>query len=154
MTAKYLVKLTTANKSLLRSLPPRGYDVFVSTSRQVNGNKYSVHGFLTKSQIDALMPQRVEIDVRGRAETRLRAGRQVATTHVSDEMADGYLSVEQTKAAIVSIARQHRGIAHKFNLPHRTHEGRSSQGLRLGRGRAGNKPAILVVAGQHAREVV
>lgn len=169
MAAKYLVKLTTSNKSLLRSLPARGYDVFTSTSRQVNGNKFSVRGFLTKAQIDALMAQRLDIEVRGRAEARLHASKHVATTHLADDMADGYLAVEQIQAAIAHIARKHRPIASRFSLPHKTHEGRSSHGLRIGRGRtagkpaagksaagksAAGKPAILFVAGQHAREVV
>src|SRR5262245_50845091 len=114
MPAKYLVKLTTSNKSLLRSLPARGYDVFASTSRQVNGNKFSVRGFLTKAQIDALMPQHIDIEVRGRAETRLHARKHLATTHLADDMADGYLSVEQVEAAIAHIAHKHRPIASRF----------------------------------------
>src|SRR5262245_19050371 len=153
MPAKYLVQLTTSNKSLLRSLPARGYDVFASTSRQVNGNKFSVRGYLTKPQIAALLPH-IEVDVRGRAETRLYARKHVATTHLAEDMADGYLSVEQIQAAIAHTAQKYRAIASRFSLPHRTHEGRSSHGLRIGRGRGTDKPAILLVGGQHAREVV
>jgi len=161
MAAKYLVQLTTSNKSLLRSLPARGYDVFASTARQVNGHKFSVRGFLTRAQIDALLPQRIEIDVRGRAEACLHGHRHVATTHVADDMADGYLSVEQIQAAIAHAAQKYRGLATRFTLPHRTHEGRACHGLRIGRGRGGgrggrgrSKPAVLFVGGQHAREVV
>jgi len=156
MAAKYLVQLTTANKSLLRSLPARGYDVFAATSRQVNGNKFSVRGFLTRAQINALLPQRIEIDVRGRAETRLHARKHAATTHLADHMTDGYLSVEQIQAAIAHMAQNCRGIARRFALPHSTHEGRACHGLRIGRGggRGRSKPAVLFVAGQHAREVV
>ena len=52
------------------------------------------------------------------------------------------------------MAQRHRAIVGTFALPHRTHEGRSCHGLRIGRGRAAGKPAILFVGGQHAREVV
>src|SRR5262245_47467462 len=157
MAAKYLVQLTTANKGLLRSLPARDYDVFASPTRQANGNKFSVRGFLTRAQIDALLPQRIEVDVRGRAEARLHGHKHVATTHLADDMADGYLSVEQIQAAIAHTAQKYRGLATRFTLPHRTHEGRASHGLRIGRGRGErgrSKPAVLFVGGQHAREVV
>ncbi|HKA72823.1 MAG TPA: M14 family zinc carboxypeptidase [Xanthobacteraceae bacterium] len=155
MAAKYLVQLTTANKGLLRSLPARGYDVFASTTRQANGNRFSLRGFLTRAQIDALLPQRIEIDVRGRAEARLHGHKQVATTHLADNMANGYLAVAQIEAAIAHTAKKYPDIASGFSLPHRTHERRSCHGLRIGRSRGrGTKPAILFVGGQHARELV
>src|SRR5262249_22872924 len=65
-----------------------------------------------------------------------------------------YLSVEQIASSIARTARDYRSIARRLRLPHKTHEGRSLWALKIGRRPAGKKPAILLVAGQHAREVV
>src|SRR5262249_16627568 len=154
MKAKYLVKLTTRNKSLLRSLPTRGHDIFISTARNVGGDLFSVKGFLTKPHIAYFRRTGVEVPVKGRAETQRQAGKEVAKIYLKkDDMPDGYLSVEQIASSIARTAREY-SIARSIRLPHKTHEGRSSRALKIGRQTSSKKLAILFVAGQHAREVV
>jgi len=167
MENKISVRLS-GSKALLRSLPGRGFDIFLATARQTGGNRFSVQGFLTRSQIKELEKLHVRVHKRGRAKTRLHAATERATTHRVKDMADGYLTVEQIDASLRSLERQFR-FTRRTPLPHKTHEGRSSAALVIAkrvrqarparrRGkkktRTRKKPAVMFFAGAHAREAV
>ena len=166
--SKISVLLKSSNKALLRCLPGRGFDIHVATTRQIEGNRFLVQGALTRSQINELKKQHIEVHERGRVETRLHAATEQARTHQVKDMPDGYLTVEQIDASLRSLDRQFR-FTRRIKLPHKTHEGRTCTALviakrvrqarparRRGKKKAHprKKPAVMFFAGLHGRETV
>jgi len=168
MRNKISVLLTSGNRALLRGLPGRGLDIFRGTTRQIEGNRFCVQGALTRSQINELKNLPIEVQERGRVETRLHAATDRAKTHRVKDMPDGYLTVEQIDASLKSLKQQF-AFTRRIALPHKTHEDRSSAALVIAkrvrqagparrRGkkktRPRKKPAVMFFGGVHARETV
>jgi murein tripeptide amidase MpaA len=73
----------------------------------------------------------------------------------------GYLTVNQINTVVIRLAANHAGVCELITLPHRTHEGRSTFALRIGR-RGPHRspwdllrplpPGVLFIHGVHARE--
>jgi murein tripeptide amidase MpaA len=168
--SKISVLLKSSNKALLRCLPGRGFDIHVATTRQIEGNRFSVQGVLTRSEINELRKQHIEVQERGRVQARLHAATEQATTHRCEDMPDGYLTVQQIDASLRSLERQFR-FTRRIVLPHKTHEGRASAALVIAKhvrkarparrrvkkkrkSSARKKPAVMFFAGAHPRETV
>ena len=75
----------------------------------------------------------------------------------------GYLTVNQINTVIIRLAADYAGLCELITLPHRTHEGRSTLALRIGRRPARRPwwdplrpftapPGVLFIHGVHARE--
>jgi murein tripeptide amidase MpaA len=63
-----------------------------------------------------------------------------------------YLNVTEVESALTALSAAHPGLCELITLPNLTHEGRTSHGIRLGLGALDNRPAMLFIGGQHARE--
>ena len=69
----------------------------------------------------------------------------------SNPHADSYPSNAQIASNMDKLAKKHPGLVHKQEIT-KTAEGRSVFAYRIGTGEEGEKPGVLVVGGQHARE--
>lgn len=69
----------------------------------------------------------------------------------SNPYADHYPSAAQIENKMDNLAKDHPGLVHKVKLGE-TAEGRGLYAYRVGNGPEGEKPGVLVVGGQHARE--
>lgn len=63
-----------------------------------------------------------------------------------------YMNVTEVESAITALGAAYPGLCDVIALPNATHEGRSSQALRIAVGPLDNRPAMLFIGGQHARE--
>ena len=63
-----------------------------------------------------------------------------------------YLTVAEIDAAVSSLNAAYPGLSQLIGVPHPSHEGRSSQVLRVGVQSAGATDGVLVLGGVHARE--
>lgn len=63
-----------------------------------------------------------------------------------------YLNVTEVESAIQALSIAYPGLCQLITLPNATHEGRTSHAIRLGLGPLDNRPAMLFIGGQHARE--
>ena len=69
----------------------------------------------------------------------------------SNPHADHYPSAAQIESKMDQLSVDHPGLVHKHKLGETT-EGRGLYAYRIGKGPEGEKPGVLVVGGQHARE--
>ncbi len=63
-----------------------------------------------------------------------------------------YFNVTEVESAIQALSAAHPGRCELITLPNATHEGRTSHAIRVGLGPLDNRPAMLFIGGQHARE--
>jgi len=63
-----------------------------------------------------------------------------------------YFNVVEVESAIQALSVAYPGLCELITLPNATHEGRTSRALRLALGPLDNRPAMLFIGGQHARE--
>jgi murein tripeptide amidase MpaA len=63
-----------------------------------------------------------------------------------------YLNVTEVESALIALNIAHPGLCELITLPNLTHEGRMSHAIRVGFGPLDNRPAMLFIGGQHARE--
>src|SRR5687768_10792709 len=63
-----------------------------------------------------------------------------------------YLNVTEVESALIALDIAHPGLCELITLPNLTHEGRTSHAIRIGLGPLDNRPAMLFIGGQHARE--
>ena len=63
-----------------------------------------------------------------------------------------YMNVTEVESAIAALSAAHPGLCELITLPNNTHEGRTSHAVRVGQGPLDNRPAVLFIGGQHARE--
>lgn len=63
-----------------------------------------------------------------------------------------YLNVTEVESAIQALSIAHPGLCELITLPNLTHQGRTSHAIRIGLGPLDNRPSMLFIGGQHARE--
>lgn len=63
-----------------------------------------------------------------------------------------YLNVTEVESAIQALSSTYPGLCELITLPNATHEGRTSHAIRVGLGPLDNRPSMLFIGGQHARE--
>lgn len=63
-----------------------------------------------------------------------------------------YLNVTEVESAIEALSVDFPDLCTLITLPNTTHEGRTSHALRIGLGPLDDRPAMLFIGGQHARE--
>lgn len=63
-----------------------------------------------------------------------------------------YLNVTEVESAIQALSITYPGQCEIITLPNVTHEGRTSHAIRVGLGALDDRPAMLFIGGQHARE--
>lgn len=63
-----------------------------------------------------------------------------------------YLNVTEVESALTALSADHPGLCELITLPNLTHEGRTSHAIRIGLGALDDRPAMLFIGGQHARE--
>ena len=63
-----------------------------------------------------------------------------------------YLNVTEVESAIQALSATYPGQCQLITLPNITHEGRTSHAIRIGNGVLDNRPALLYIGSQHARE--
>lgn len=63
-----------------------------------------------------------------------------------------YLNVTEVESAIQALSATYPSLCETITLPNTTHEGRTSRAMRIALGPLDNRPAMLFIAGQHARE--
>jgi murein tripeptide amidase MpaA len=63
-----------------------------------------------------------------------------------------YYNVTEVESALKGLRETYPSLCQRIRLPNKTHEGRTSYALRIGLGLADNRPAMLFIGGQHARE--
>lgn len=63
-----------------------------------------------------------------------------------------YLNVVEVESAIQALTVAYPGQCELIPLPNVTHEGRTSHAIRVANGPLDNRPAMLFIGGQHARE--
>jgi murein tripeptide amidase MpaA len=63
-----------------------------------------------------------------------------------------YLNVVEVESAIVALGAAFPSLCEVITLPNTTHEGRTSRAMRLANGALDDRPAVLFIGGQHARE--
>jgi murein tripeptide amidase MpaA len=63
-----------------------------------------------------------------------------------------YLNVDEVSSATVALSAAFPETCELVTLPEATHEGRTCHALRIGSGPLDDRPSILIVGGQHARE--
>jgi len=63
-----------------------------------------------------------------------------------------YMNVVEVESAMAALSVAFPGTCQLITLPNPTHEGRTSHAIRLGLGPLDNRPAMLFIGGQHARE--
>lgn len=123
--------------------------------------------FLDRRQIDLLEAEGHEIEVgenvsatgrRRQQEVadgdRFDGGRTAPGMSGAEErgVSAGYMNVTEVDSAIQALAATYADCCELVTCPNPTHEGRTVRGLRIGRSRAGDRPAIAFFGGQHARE--
>lgn len=65
-----------------------------------------------------------------------------------------YLNVAEIESAITSLHGAYPASTEAIDLPHLTHDGRTTRLLRVGTRQSDEVPAILLLGGMHAREWV
>lgn len=63
-----------------------------------------------------------------------------------------YLNVDEVESALAALAADHPNLCELIVLPNATHEGRTSHAVRLALGPLDDRPGVLFIGGQHARE--
>jgi len=63
-----------------------------------------------------------------------------------------YLNVTEVESALAALNAAHAGLCELITLPNATHEGRTSHAVRIGLGPLDDRPSMLFIGGQHARE--
>lgn len=63
-----------------------------------------------------------------------------------------YLNAIEVESAILALSVTYPGQSEHIPLPNVTHEGRSTSALRIANGVLDNRPAMLFIGNQHARE--
>lgn len=63
-----------------------------------------------------------------------------------------YLNVVEVESAIEALSVDFPALSNLITLPNLTHEGRTCHALRIGLGALDNRPSMLFIGGQHARE--
>ena len=63
-----------------------------------------------------------------------------------------YMNVTEVESALTALAATYPSTCELITLPNTTHEARTSHAVRLSLGALNNRPAMLFVGGQHARE--
>jgi len=63
-----------------------------------------------------------------------------------------YLNVTEVESALAALSATYPGLCELIPLPNPTHEGRNSSAIRIGFGPLDNRPSMLFIGGQHARE--
>lgn len=64
-----------------------------------------------------------------------------------------FLNVVEIESAIAALAVQYSNLCEQITLPFKTHEGRTSHALRIGKAARCPKAATLIISGAHAREM-
>src|SRR5256885_11602243 len=63
-----------------------------------------------------------------------------------------YLNVDEVESALSALSAAFPDLCELFTLPDTTHEGRTSHAIRVAAGPLDDRPAMLFIGGQHARE--
>jgi murein tripeptide amidase MpaA len=63
-----------------------------------------------------------------------------------------YLNVTEVESAIQALSVTYPGLCQLITLSNTTHEGRTTHAIRIGFGPLDNRPSMLFIGGQHARE--
>lgn len=63
-----------------------------------------------------------------------------------------YFNVTEVESAIQALSATYPGLCEIITLPNTTHEGRTSHAIRIALGPLDNRPSMLFIGGQHARE--
>lgn len=63
-----------------------------------------------------------------------------------------YLNVAEVESALQGLALTYPNLCEIITLPNATHEGRTCHAVRIGFGPLDNRPSLLFIGGQHARE--
>ena len=63
-----------------------------------------------------------------------------------------YLNVTEVESALLALASSYPSQCQLITLPNSTHLGRTSHAIRISHSTASNRPAMLFIGGQHARE--
>jgi murein tripeptide amidase MpaA len=63
-----------------------------------------------------------------------------------------YMNITEVESGQLALSAAFPGLCELIALPNASHEGRSSHAMRIASGPLDNRPAMLFIGGQHARE--
>lgn len=162
MTEKKFVTISSRHKNLLRSLPGQGFDIFISTAQR-HQDRYSVGAFLSMEEILSLKGPSMEVEVHEPEVHELSGGEDMEPHIMSADAEsafapgddpDRYMTAEEIDRLVRDTATKYSSICSLIKLPHATHEKKASHALKISAKPKAKNPAVLFVAGLHAREIM
>jgi carboxypeptidase T len=128
------------------------------TARPLRGVGFRVQAVVDSANFDVLRAAGYRLDVledldaEGRVRQREVSAARATRATAGPAAASHYLDVGEIEAALEACATDNPGITTRIALPNPTWEGRQCHALRVGAGAEGERLAIYLLGGIHARE--
>lgn len=155
-----LLRLSSADPAAILSLGEYDCrDLNRATARRHPDGTYSVEVLEEDGELEALREEGFAVDVlHERTEDITDRARELVGDPQRlledgfEGSADFYTSTDQVEPYLKQLHDWQPAVTSLIPLPERTHEGRQCSALRIGKDQSGNRPALMIVGGIHARE--
>jgi carboxypeptidase T len=172
MEHKFFVTVFAANRRALLNLGEYQLDLFQATARVSDQQEFAIEGLLSLAEIERLAMAGYRVLIEAEASQRVRATQEIAgfqewMQRMGEEPPDavapldmgaapptGYLTATGIESSLQRLAENYPEICQLIQLPEQTWEHRTSRAIKLGKQQGRRHPAILLLSGVHARELV